>query len=90
MSELDPEIADDVPWSEAITHYDEEHLVTYVRLLDAEADGAAWQEAARIVLHRDSDVEPDRAWRCWEAHLKRAKWITEHGYRQLLAGARHQ
>jgi len=33
MPELDPEIADEVPWSDAITQYDEAHFVTYVRLL---------------------------------------------------------
>lgn len=90
MPVLDPEIADEVPWSDAITPYDEAHFVTYVRLLDAEAEGADWHEAARLVLHRDPDAEPDRAWRCWEAHLKRARWMTEHGYRQLLNGARYQ
>lgn len=90
MPELDPEIADDVPWSDAITPYDEAHFVTYVRLLDAEADGAAWQEAARLVLHRDPDAEPDRTWRCWEAHLKRAKWMAQHGYYHLLSEAKHQ
>ncbi|HML92980.1 DUF2285 domain-containing protein [Methyloceanibacter sp.] len=84
MPELDPEIADDVAWSDAITRYDEAHFMTYVRLLDAEADGAAWQEAARLVLHRDPDADPDRAWHCWEAHLKRARWMTENGYQHLL------
>jgi len=24
--------------------------------------------------------------RAWESHLKRAKWMTEHGYRHLLRG----
>jgi len=31
-----------------LTAYDHEHLVTYLRLLDAEADGADWQDVARI------------------------------------------
>lgn len=90
MPELDPEIADEVPWSDVVTRYDEAHYVTYIRLLDAEADGPAWHEAARLVLQRDPDAEPDRAWRCWEAHFKRATWMTEHGYHHLLSGARHQ
>jgi hypothetical protein len=51
------------------------HLVTYLRLLDADAEGAAWQEVARIVL--SLDVETD---------LARAKWMTEQGYRHLLRG----
>jgi hypothetical protein len=87
MTALDPEIADDVPWSDEITAYDEAHFITYLRLLDAEAEGADWQEVARIVLKRDPAAEPDRARRCWLAHLGRARWMTEHGYRHLLDDA---
>lgn len=87
MTELDPDVADDVPWSDSITPHDEQHFVTYLRLLDADDEGADWREVARIVLHRNPAVEPDRTRRCWEAHLKRAKWMTESGYRQLLLDA---
>lgn len=88
MTELDPDVADDVPWSDSITPYDEQHFVTYLRLLDADAEGAEWREVARVVLHRDPASDPARVERCWEAHLKRAKWMTERGYRQLLTDAR--
>ena len=88
MTELDPDVADDVSWSDSITPYDEAHFITYPRLLDADAEGADWREVARIVLHRDPAAEPDRSRRCWEAHVKRARWMTEHGYRHLLDGAR--
>jgi hypothetical protein len=88
MPELDPDIVDDVPWSESITSYDETHFITYLRLLDADADGADWREVARIVLRRDPLVDSDRTRRCWEAHLRRAKWMTETGYRKLLIDAR--
>lgn len=84
MPELDPDVADEVPWSESITSYDEQHFVTYLRLLDADAEGADWREVASIVLRRDPTVDPARTQRCWEAHLRRAKWMTERGYRQLL------
>ena len=60
MPELDPDVADEVPWSDRITPYDEQHHVTYMRVLDAERDGADWQEVARIVLHRDPVAEPER------------------------------
>jgi hypothetical protein len=40
MLELDPDVGDEVPWADAITPYDEAHFVTYLRLLDAEAEGA--------------------------------------------------
>jgi hypothetical protein len=78
------DIADQVPWSEHITPYDEAHFVTYLRLLDAEADGADWQEVARLVLRRDPAAEPATARRCWEQHLSRAQWMTRSGYRLLL------
>ena len=85
MTELDPDVVDEAPSAEAITPYDEQHFVTYVRLLDAEADDADWQEVARIVLHRDPVAEPERSRRCWVDHLRRAKWMTEQGYGHLLA-----
>jgi hypothetical protein len=83
---LDPPIADQPPEAEVLTGYDQEHLVTYLRLLDAEAEGADWTEVARVVLHIEPAQEPDRARRAWESHLARAKWMTEHGYRHLLEG----
>ena len=85
MTELDADVADGVPSAETITPYDEQHFVTYVRLLDAAAENADWREVARIVLHRDPVAEPERSRRCWEGHLRRAKWMIEHGYRHLLA-----
>ncbi len=59
---------------------------SYLRLLDADAEGADWTEVARIVLHIDPFDEPERARGAWESHLARAKWMTEHGYRDLLRG----
>jgi hypothetical protein len=84
---LDPDCAEEVPHPDSLTSYDMEHLVTYLRVLDAEADGADWTdyEVARIVLHIDPASEPDRARRAWESHLARAEWMTEHGYRLLLS-----
>ena len=34
-AKMDPDIADEVPWSDHVTEYDEEHFITYLRLLDA-------------------------------------------------------
>ncbi|RWJ04843.1 MAG: DUF2285 domain-containing protein [Mesorhizobium sp.] len=88
MPERNADVADEVPWSDRITPYDEAHFVTYMRLLDAEADGAEWQEAARIVLNRDPVAEPERTRQCWEEHLRRAQWMTTTGYRELFNGVR--
>jgi len=46
---------------------------TYMRMLDADAEGADWREVARIVLHIDPVREPDRARQAFESHLPRAK-----------------
>jgi hypothetical protein len=83
---LDPLVDDQAPEADVLIGYDQEHLVTYLRLLDADAEGADWTEVARMVLHIDPSQEPERARRAWESHLKRAKWMTEHGYRHLLQG----
>jgi Uncharacterized conserved protein (DUF2285) len=83
---LDPPVSDTAPTESVLTGYDEQHLVTYLRLLDAEAEGADWREVAKIVLHIDPDRETARARLAWESHLARAKWMTENGYRHLLLG----
>ncbi len=83
--ELEPQAAEEAPQSEALTDYDLDHLVTYLRLLDAERDGADWREATLAILGRDPAAAPDLCRRCWETHLARARWMTTTGYRRLLA-----
>jgi hypothetical protein len=83
---LDPPVSDAAPSDGMLTGYDEQHLVTYLRLLDADAEGADWREVARAVLHIDPANEPDRARRTWESHLARARWMTENGYGRLVRG----
>jgi hypothetical protein len=63
--------------------------VTYLRLLDAETEGADWQEAAQVVFGLDPAQEPDRAKRIYQAHLARAHWMTENGYRDLIRASYH-
>lgn len=81
---LDPPVADEAPASGTLTDYDRLHLVTYLRLLDAAAAGAAWEEVSRIVLKLDPQREPVRARRCFDTHVARARWMTEAGYADLL------
>ena len=83
---LDPPVADTPPASPMLTSYDEQHAITYLRLLDAAAERADWREVARVVLHIDPEHEPDRAKHAWETHLARARWMTQSGYRHLLNG----
>jgi hypothetical protein len=82
----DPPIADQAPTADVLTAYDQNHAVIYLRLLDAEAEGADWAEVTRIVLHIDPATDPERARRAWETHLERAKWMTSHGFQHLLRG----
>jgi hypothetical protein len=82
--QLDPEVADAAPSEPVLTDYDDVHAITYLRMLDAEADNADWREVARMVLHLDPDSEPDRARRAFDSHLSRAKWMSGYGYQQLL------
>lgn len=83
--QLDSDVADVAPNEATLNAYDEQHVVTYIRLLQAEGQGADWREVARIVLHIDPEREPDRARTAYQSHLARAKWVTEQG--RLLRGA---
>jgi len=82
MPPLDPDVLDLAPTDLALTHYDQQHAVTYKRMLDADAEGADWREVARVVLHIDSDREPDRARQAFESHLARAKCSIQLGRRK--------
>ena len=82
--QLDPPVASMAPTDETLTEYDQQHLVTYLRLLDAEAEGADWSEVASLVLGMDPANDPSQAKATWESHLARAKWLADHGYRHLL------
>lgn len=75
---------DEPPQSSALTTYDRAHMTLYMRLLDAETDGADWREAVEVLFGIDPAKEPERAIRVHRSHLARARWMTEHGYRQLV------
>ena len=85
-----PHFEDRAPADDRITAYDECHFVTYLRLLDAADEGADWREVARIIFGLDASVDPDHARAVHGSHLERARWMTAHGYRQLLEKARQQ
>ena len=58
---LDPDVADTAPSNSVLTVYDQEHIIAYLRLLDADAQGADWRDVAPKALHLDPEHEPDRA-----------------------------
>lgn len=79
-----PPFADQPPQLDRVGPYDQKHLATYLRLLDAEAEGADWREAVSIIFGLDPEKEPMRAKLVYDSHLARAHWMTEKGYRHLL------
>lgn len=79
-------LLDDPPSADHVTDYDRAHFDVYLRLLDATAEGADEDEVIRIVLDIDPAAEPGRARKIFDSHLKRARWMTEKGYRDLLSG----
>lgn len=74
---------DEPPQSAALTTYDRAHMTLYMRLLDAESDGADWREAVEVLFGIDPSKEPERASRVHRSHLARARWMTNQGYRHL-------
>lgn len=79
-----PAFDDRPPDSSKLTPYDERHLATYLRLLDAAEEGADWREAVRIIFGLDPARELERARRVHDSHLARARWMMEAGYQHLL------
>jgi hypothetical protein len=77
---LNPDIADLAPSDPTLTAYDEEHGATYMRLLDADQQGA--DGSCRASTQTPRPIA--RGWR--SSHLSRARWMTEQGYRHLLRG----
>lgn len=84
MPPLDPDAADLAPAEPMLTPYDHKHAVMYLRMLDADAEGADWREVSQIVLHIDPDQDVQRARRAFDSHLARAKWMSREGYKHLL------
>jgi hypothetical protein len=72
------------PQSSSLTDYDRQHLALYLRLLDSAAEGADWAEVARTLFGLDPDKDAAHARAVHDSHLARARWMAEHGYRDLF------
>lgn len=75
---------DMAPSGQQLTAYDRTHIKLYIRLLDAAAEGADWQEVVVVLFGIDPTKEHMRARAVHDSHLARAKWLAETGYRHLL------
>lgn len=80
---------DQPPGGAALTAYDQAHLKLYLRLLDADAEGADWKEVVEALFGICAKAEPERAARVHTAHLARAKWMTESGFCELIGPRLH-
>ena len=69
------------PEGEALTDYDREHAALYLRLLDAEAAGADWRDAAKAVFGVDLGADAESQYR---SHLARARWLRDGAYGKLF------
>lgn len=85
MGKVIQKLLDQPPAGDRLTPYDREHMKLYMRLLDAERDGADWREAVQILLGLDPEHDPAHCRSIHDAHLARARWMAEEGYRQLIA-----
>ena len=74
--------------SDQLTAFDHDHLVIYLRVLDAVADGVDWTVIAREVIGIDPAQDEAAAKRVFEAYRVRAQWMARVGYRLLVSGGR--
>lgn len=74
------------PEGETVTAYDQQHFLTYARLLDAERQAQDWREAAADILKLDVTHDPAAAQHCFRSHLARAHWIVGPGLVAIVGG----
>ncbi len=82
-------VADQAPHGPDLTDYDRQHFALYVRLLDAAKEGAEWTEVVHVLFGLDPNRDRERARRVYDSHLARARWMTEHGFQDLLNSGKH-
>jgi len=80
-------VADEVPWEDALTAYDRAQFTLYMCLLNALNERAPDEEICEQLLGIDAGREPERARKCLESHLRRARWFKGEGLRFMTAEA---
>src|SRR3546814_15503235 len=76
------------PCDACVTRYDQEHFLTYARLIDAARFGIDWREAASEILLCNVEQAPERTRRCWQSHLARAHWTVRDSVRKSVVKAK--
>jgi hypothetical protein len=67
-----------------LTPRDRAYLQLYIRLLNADSAGVAWQLIARDILELDPSADEAAAKAVFDRFLSRARWMTKVGYQLLL------
>ncbi|WP_062118096.1 hypothetical protein [Sphingobium sp. MI1205] len=70
------------PNGSQVVEYDRQHLALYAAMLDADAAGQHWTDAAWDLM--GLDVTDTGAQACWISHLERARWIVGDGLRNAI------
>ena len=78
------ELADQPPWADELTAYDEAHFTLYMQILDAVAAKAAEPDICAELLGIDPERDPARAHTRFESHVRRARWFLGDGARYLF------
>jgi len=86
---LNPDVADLAPDGDELTVYDEEHAVTYVRMLDAEPVRANWREVARISCILIRKRKPIAPAELSTANSRGQNGFPEQAIDSFCAGARY-
>ena len=71
------------PLTDRVNDYDEAHLASYLRLLDADAEGADWRDAVRIIFNIDVEADPERARRSLLYTSQSPRDVEESGIQSL-------
>ncbi len=72
------------PASKTVTAYDRQYFKLYAMLLDADDSEEEWSDAYIRIFKKSAIQNHQHSFRQYQAHLKRAKWMTTSGYQQLL------
>ena len=72
------------PQDEEVTSYDRQHLDIYLLLLKAEEQGADWKVSYKKIFDDEPDNNLAQPHIIYQSHLKRARWMTTHGFKFLL------
>lgn len=76
-------VVTEVPWSDTLTDYDNEHFTLYMNILVFKAQNASEEDIALKLLGIDPAREPSRARKAVISHLARVQWLVMTGYKEL-------